>query len=748
MRAATGRTLARTRYADRMLGSSALGGLNLRLIVIALSIATVFPATAWAAAIPAIHSEAPPDALTADPIADLAADLDYDLEQIYRFVADKIQYEPYEGILRGVVGTLEAGAGNSSDQSLLLAALLDESLIPYRFARGALDETAAAEVAKGAIIDASEARAAAERILVGDVEATLRDVSAEPDEAARSQAVAASDAVDATIERAAAQLDGTVALIEEALIKAGVTLPGITATLPAAEVEAHTWLQASFGAEWLDLFPSLAGTATGEVPTVAAETLDALPDELRHDLEFEVFVERVQGDQLETESILQFSAPADRLAGVPMSFGHLKPSGLEQLGIAVRNLMGDGGLQYQAVFDINGQSIVGDEPVTFGIRDSEGGGGLFDDSGFFGDDDAPAEGAGPAQGEATAEWLEVRYTPPAGEPVTSRRTIFDRLPPDQRFGGEPGVESVAAVETIDLDGTGELDSAPMVRMHSFAVATSTTPGSTLVSRATAPDTSILTSMALAYHYLRDILAVEIGLDRNVRTFLDGPNVVSVSMGVDVEPEEPVLRLGVDIWHRSTGTMPVDGGATLASQPGVLTGVLAHVAERTAVQPPLDESGTVPPGHLGVGELFDTAARAGIPTVTIQDRVPAGAAYGPAAMALIGEALAAGDIVVAPAQPVTVGGHERVGWWRIDPDTGLTVDVMDDGTGTESTEYQLPLTMEFRVANCIFALTGTIFAVLVEVLDMGGFNDAKRGVSLVSILYQGLSAGRSWGGTCK
>jgi hypothetical protein len=234
----------------------------------------------------------------------------------------------------------------------------------------------------------------------------------------------------------------------------------------------------------------------------------------------------------------------------------------------------------------------------------------------------------------------------------------------------------------------------------------------------------------------------------VRTFLDGPNVVSVSMGVDVEPEEPVLRLGVDIWHRSTGTMPLGDGATPASPPGVLAGVLAHVAERTAVQPPPGESGVVPPGHLGVGELFDRATEGRIPTVTIRDRVPDGAAYGPAATTLIEEALAAGDIVVAPAQPVTVGGLERVGWWRIDPDTGATVDVMDDGTGTETTEYQLPLTMEFRIASCLFALSGGILAAIVETLDILELVEAKRGVSIASIIFQTFSAARGWTGACK
>jgi hypothetical protein len=171
-------------------------------------------------------------------------------------------------------------------------------------------------------------------------------------------------------------------------------------------------------------------------------------------------------------------------------------------------------------------------------------------------------------------------------------------------------------------------------------------------------------------------------------------------------------------------------------------------DTTSVSQGVASAGAAAADHLGVGELFEIAAQSGIPTVTIRGRVPDGAAYGPAAMALIEEALAAGDIVIAPAGPVTVAGHDRVGWWRIDPDTGATVDVMDDGTGTEGTEYQLPLTMEFRVASCVLALSGSILAAIVEILDWLDLVTARRGISMASIIFQAFSAARGWTGACK
>jgi hypothetical protein len=461
-----------------------------------------------------------------------------------------------------------------------------------------------------------------------------------------------------------------------------------------------------------------------------------------------VLVERVRGGQLVIEPVLEFSACADQLAGVPITFGHIKPVGLERLGISIGNLLGAGGLKYNAAFDIDGRALVGDIPVTFGIAGSEGGGGLFEDSGLFSDEGSANETGGPAEGEATAEWLQVRHTPPSGEPVTSRRTVFDRLPPEQRFGGEPSVDSITAIELIGVDGSNEVDFAPMLSMRSFAVVTSVTPGSSLVARATRSGSSGLASMALAYHYLRDVLATEIVLDHGMRLFIDAPNIMSVSMAVTPRQPEPLVSLSLDIWHRNSGRLSLAGDVRPSSQPRLVAGVLGHVVERVAADQGAGQPGDDPVGSIGVGQLFEAATRAGIPIVTISGSVPSEVDYGVEATALMEEALAAGAVVVAPSEPVVMGGRDRVGWWRIDPVTGATVDVMDDGSGSEVTEYQLPLTWEFRAASCLFALSGSILAGVVEILDLGGLNDAKHGVSIASIIFQSFSAARGWTGACK
>ena len=57
---------------------------------------------------------------------------------------------------------------------------------------------------------------------------------------------------------------------------------------PALEREGHLWVQAAAGPTWLDLDPSLPGGFPGEVKAVFADAHDAIPDELRHRVTFQV----------------------------------------------------------------------------------------------------------------------------------------------------------------------------------------------------------------------------------------------------------------------------------------------------------------------------------------------------------------------------------------------------------------------------------------------------------------------------
>jgi hypothetical protein len=71
----------------------------------------------------------------------------------------------------------------------------------------------------------------------------------------------------------------------------------------------------------------------------------------------------------------------------------------------------------------------------------------------------------------------------------------------------------------------------------------------------------------------------------------------------------------------------------------------------------------------------------------------GLALPPSAKVFITEALAQGKFVLTPAAGITVNGALRLAWLEIDPNTGASIGVLDDGThaGQENTQLQVIVT---------------------------------------------------------
>src|SRR5215204_6209738 len=166
-------------------------------------------------------------------VADQAADLRYDLNAIFRFVADEVNYDPYAGALRGAHGTYWGLAGNSVDQALLLAALLDEALVETRFVVGELSDEAAERLLASTRQDAETARAKTTRVLAPLPPTDGQTLALTPEEEALAQALLG--AQQAFMERIDQQLNEEVEVVEGALASAGITLPAPVDELPERE---------------------------------------------------------------------------------------------------------------------------------------------------------------------------------------------------------------------------------------------------------------------------------------------------------------------------------------------------------------------------------------------------------------------------------------------------------------------------------------------------------------------------------
>ena len=293
-------------------------------------------------------------------------------------------------------------------------------------------------------------------------------------------------------------------------------------------------------------------------------------------------------------------------------------------------------------------------------------------------------------------------TPPGSDTAVARRTVFDRLPADVRHGGTPTVDAVEPITLVDLDGSGSTDYPPMRGVEAFAIAT----GPTSAAPVLAGSDDDLGMLALAYHDLRDAMDARMALDAGARTFIDGPNIVSVAVELDQDAKAPELapdvRVVLDIWHRSHGILPLSTPPIANAESELVAGVTDHLAERFALEYLAAMPG-VARRTIGVGEVFEAASAQGIPTLVLRGSVPDALPYGPEATESIDAAVAAGRVVVVPAEPVTIDGTERVGWWSIDPVSGETTDSMDDGSGSEFAEEGVIIRSRVGLVRCYGAL---------------------------------------------
>lgn len=655
-------------------------------------------------------------------VADLARSLEYDVDAIFRFVADEIRYEPYAGVLRGATGTLWARAGNSADQAMLLSALLDQALVSHRFVSGPISDVTAGTLLAAAQLSATASRDEAVAVLTGGVAPSAPTTAASPSPDPNAQAfVEKAQATQAAfMSTASAQVQDGIDTISAALAAAGITLPSATPALPQRERSQHTWLQIASGADWLDLDASLPGAQQGQVSGQAGAPLDALPDDARHRIEFDLIAETVVSGVLQQDAIFHHAEFADDLVGVPAAFVMSKPEGLKGLGVALVGTL-TGTVQYLPVLIVGDSSTGGKTPVSF----STGGGlgGAFGNPGTF-------------EGETTAAWLQVSVISPDAPAAVAKRAIFDRVGDDVRAAGTFNVSNLSEVQLTDLDAATTAEYLPCLKVHAFSV-----QGGPLNAGFIAvppPEDDLLGQVGRLtsfYHYMLAGLSGDIGIGHGVRAFNDAPTVVSYT----IVPGAPAgadfsFDAALDIWHRSFGLATVTD-TTPSANPGVVAGVMSHVAERLILGEgvPADPA-ALPTPVLTVGRIFDEARFQGIAIQVLRGpSAPVGLAFSPQAQLRIADRIAAGYAVIVPERAVNLDGGTHIGWWLVDPATGRTSDELEDGRGgiVEYFELNAALLTEALkiVLRRLFACVAKYAVFAAFLIDFSNVNGLPTSVGL-------------------
>ena len=556
-----------------------------------------------------------------------------------------------------------ARSGNAADQAVLLAALLTRSGIACRFARGPIDESTADAILGSALIGEAEARQEFVDAITGTGEGS-RPMRAEDMNASGAAVDPAAVPTPEVLDWANERLAMMVATVEGSLAAAGIALPsGSTAIRTSNEATtsgSRRWLvrrgststRASQAPSWAKCHRRPYPTTTSCRTTCGIDCgSTSSPRRSRTDPWSRLRRSRSRTSPMRSRTS-RSACSTSNASGSRRSGRRSSP-------------VWKAGRPTSHAWSSARPSSWAPARIRFG-----GTGGPFD---------VVAAGTpGPREGEPIAQWLQVTISSPGRAERVVRRPIFDRIGPAARSAGPVDLAAIQPAELVQLR-PGLPDYMPARRTHWVTVHTGTLGGQALGEALNRQDrTSALVNLPRSFQVFREAGGLELGVPNGMRTFVDGPDLVGVTVDQRFEEGRVASGLSLDIWHRSLAAHPV--ADVVASADGaVLAGVLPHLIERLMAGEASRDVAERP--AASVGSLFEAAAREGIATIVLRDmdRIDA-LPFAPDAIARLRSALSAGLVAIVPERPPdsTAG---RVGWWLVDPTTGRTVDEMDDGRGT-------------------------------------------------------------------
>lgn len=376
---------------------------------------------------------------------------DYELERLISYVKQHIQYEMYEGSLRGASGALVSQAGNSLDQSALLASIINDIGYEARIAAGTLsaDDSRALTTEQNNAIPMTGTPGLAEL-----------ERSLEPFSSTRNPPV--SDVADTSVRPA--WLDALDRTAND--IKAEVRN-----VMPLAAGEQNQATEASYycvqyrdsaAGGWKTIHPAFTAADESIGFTPESAFADAIPEELLHRISFQVHLDRKTRGASESVAITPvFTYPTANqealswtYVSVPDGFLQLEewtPQGVHDalmssdLFIPQVNAspIGDGN-----VFDVLGNVVPLPEAMSrYGA--------LFATVGGKFDDIANATSGLATKDPETSEpvrytsriWLEILLISPGGETQRFERTLAEWAGDREAFYRQLAKEVTITVET-------------------------------------------------------------------------------------------------------------------------------------------------------------------------------------------------------------------------------------------------------------------------------------------------------------
>ena len=522
-----------------------------------------------------------------DPVGTLAAELQYDPQKIFRYVADKIRYEPYDGILRGAAGTRSrrrpatpptrrcSSPPCSRTARSRIASRADRSTRqrPPRIVGDAGDrsrDTPGSSPGRRCTQGLDERRRSRHARRLGERAAGR---------ALRQQAQTVAAAATKRLDHAKSRLGDTVKTIEDALSGAGVQLPRGDRRDAAAERADGPHLGADGERRRVGGSRSHPGrSAAWRRADEAARrcTSCRTTSATRSSSTSSWSACRAASWSPTTPS--PYTDFADQLAGTPVTFGHTTPSGLAEPGRGhqqparrrLARLPTDPRGRRPVVHRRRGRRVSRSQTVVAGSSARN-----------------RHRAAGPLDGEATAEWLQVQVTPPGGQ--AGDRAADDLRSPSggsARCRAADAERSRAASSWSTSRAPGSIDFLPMLGLEEVRRRDRHRPvhGRGYDRRCARQVRACLPRPARRHRRPGGARRRRSHVRRRAEHRLRSRSMPNG------DPQAPKAEVGLDIWHRSHGVLPLTGSTLSAAQSRLVAGVTDHVAERFAVDGLADTSG--------------------------------------------------------------------------------------------------------------------------------------------------------------
>jgi hypothetical protein len=649
-------------------------------------------------------------------VAALAFMLNGDPDAAVDWVRREIAFEQYPGELRGAQGTLLARAGNALDTAQLLAALLTDSGYQVRIVRGFLDQ----EDARALVNQMMQPRPAtttptndeALRKLLLDLGLAF-GLNRTDAEAALAETTAGATAADPRINDAQSDAD----LILDALTNAAVELGDPTAIDNlVSEASDYFWVEYRLSAAqpWQSAHPAFKDAALAPTDLPVSERFrDGIPAALQHRIRIQVEIEQKVEEQLQTQIVMPaWERPVADLVGHPLVYhnnlvGLGDPSNLVDLRavfgaapIFVPTFNNEMLLDGQA-FDLNGTvydpSLAGNDvfQLTQSVNTAlEEASGLLD---TLGDEESDVETLAGDRVTLSGQWIDYTLIAPDGSERTFRRTILDRIGAANRAAG---VVEIAAEQDFPLAAApllthytilampaeynssyvaarylnqlkGQLDLLDYLRKQLPLGDEPIAPPIKLISAA-APFDDVLLNTLFAAYPPRTATAI---------SYRAAPYLVVLEDAMQLSEESATGTLRVDVINNTRRSFAVAEGELRADP----------VANMQAGAWETHAEGS--PYAAALGRRFSTliafadAAARDVAVQVIRPDEPTAVAQldvSPESAQAIGRDLAAGYVVIVPARGAAEENH--AGWWRVNPRTGETLGLAEDGRGDTAVEY--------------------------------------------------------------